>query len=226
MKKWVLCLVLGGVLIGGVAMAQYVPPPPPVPPWPDTVCPHEDPDEICIVFDHPADCCMNCTQFFGGQYSAYVVIQNLSSPSGLSGYEFCLCNWDGTPFMAPPSCFITGYTYPPGAINAATEPCFAVGLATPLPNAGWCTKILTINLLVFCQDCWCFGVEPNIPASIPDHMAYADGINPGLLKILNPCTGPDQDSCYMTCLNCPWCPPDPPIASEPSTWGALKGLYR
>jgi hypothetical protein len=200
----------------------------------ETGCPHQDPNNICIIFDYPDECCQNCWPAEGapfpgsGALSAYVVLQNCTQPAGVSGYEFCLCRDGGTDFVPPPGCYVTGYTYPPGAINAATEPCFAVGLAIPLPNDGFCTLLLTINLLIFCPDCWCFGVKPSVPSSIPDQMAYADGLNPGLLIPMTPCTCSELvwDPCAMTCINCQFCPPGPPITSEQSTWGVLKSLYR
>jgi hypothetical protein len=206
MRKFVLVLASVALLMAGSVFGQC----------------SEDPNEICIFFSADCNACNNCLSFVGGQASAYVVLMNCTQSAGVSGYEFCLCNEDGSPF-APPvgsSIFVSGYTYPPGAINAATPPCFAVGLAAPL---AWspCITMLTVNMLIFSPDTWCFGAEPNVPASIPDHMAFADGINPGLLLPMYPCT---ETSCFMACINAAQCPP--PVAVEDATWGGVKNMYR
>ncbi|MFH1842907.1 MAG: hypothetical protein ABIF77_06840 [bacterium] len=185
---------------------------------------NEDPDEICIVFDYPTSCAQNCISMFGAPLSAYVVIQNPSAAGGVSGYEFMLCREGGAPFVVPPNCYLAGYVYPPNAINVATEPEFIVGLGVPLPQEH-CVLLLTINMLIFCPDCWCFGVQPVPSPSIPGAMAYADGADPGNIIPMNPCTGGDWDSCTMACINCEWCPPDPPVDAEHQTWGQLKSLY-
>jgi hypothetical protein len=206
MRKPILLLAAAALLIGSSAFAQC----------------SEDPNEICIFFSEDCFTCTNCLSFVGGNAVAYVVLMNATQAAGVSGYEFCLCNDDGSPY-APPvgsSIYVTGYTYPAGAINAATEPCFAVGLAAALPWSP-CMTLLAINLLIFSPEPWCFGAEPTVPSSIPGQMAYADGINPGLLVPMYPCT---EVGCYMACVNAPQCPP--PVDAEDATWGAVKNLYR
>jgi len=205
MKKLLLLLLLGS-LAGGNSFAQC----------------HDDPNEICILFLEDCGVCENCLPFVGGPADAYVVLMNSTQPAGVSGYEFCLCNEDGTP-LAPPvgsSIYVTGYGYPPGAINDATEPCFDVWLAMPLPWSP-CITLLTIQLLILSPDPWCFGVEPWEFSSIPGHMNYTDGINPGLILPMYSCTG---EECYMACINEPQCPP--PVAAERATWSTVKAMYR
>jgi hypothetical protein len=206
MRKWIALIAVAGLAVAGNGLAQC----------------SSDTDEICIFFSEDCQVCENCLPpGTSGSHAAYVVLMNASEPSGVSGFEFCLCNEDGTPLTPPPNYFVTGYTYPPGAINAATEPCFAVGLAAPLTWSP-CITMLTINMLVFGVDCWCFGLEPNVPASIPNQMAYAAGADPGLLLPMIPCTGP-ENSCAVACVNCPECGP---VATEDATWGSVKSLYR
>lgn len=209
MKKWTLLLAGLALVLSGSAWAQC----------------SEDPNEICIFWSDDCYACQNCLSFVGGSATAYVVLMNSTQAAGVSGFEFQLCNEDGSP-LAPPvgsSIFLTGYTYPPGSINAATEPGFAVGLASPLPWAP-CITLIQINMLIFSPDPWCFGLSPMVPASIPGHMAYADGANPGLLLPMYPCTGMEADSCFMACMNTGSCPP--PVAAEQQTWGQVKGMYR
>ncbi|MEN8007814.1 MAG: hypothetical protein ABFS42_12415 [Candidatus Krumholzibacteriota bacterium] len=183
-----------------------------------------DPNEIGIFWDQDCTTCTNCLYFTGGPAYAYVILINCTQPAGISGFEFCLVNADGTAFLPTPGNFISGYTYPPGAINAHTEPCFAVGLASPMPSSP-CMTLITINLLIFGVDPWCFGVMPSVPASIPGHMAYADGANPGLLLPMYPNTGPGATDYAMACVNSPICDQHP-VGVEESSWGSLKSLYR
>ena len=68
-----------------------------------------DPDEVCIFFSQDCQVCENCLPpGTSGAISAYIVLMNASEPSGVSGYEFCLCNEDGTPLLPPANCFVTG----------------------------------------------------------------------------------------------------------------------
>jgi hypothetical protein len=147
--------------------------------------------------------------------------------AGVGGYEFCLCNDDGSPF-APPvgsSYFLSAYGYPPNSINAATEPCFAVGIAGGI---AWspCITLLTINMLAFDVAPWCFGLEalPDDISSVDGHMVYAAGDDPGNLVTMYPCTIAQLEDCLVACLNDDSCPP--PTASENETWGGVKTLYR
>jgi hypothetical protein len=204
MKKLLVLTCMAALVLAGQAMAQC----------------SSDPNEVCIFFSQDCNACTNCLSIMAAPASAYVILLNGTQAAGVSGYEFCLCNGDGNALTPPANVFVTGYTYPPGAINAATEPCFAVGLATPL---AWspCITMLTVNLLVYAPTTWCFGLKPATPASIPGEMAYADGADPGLLLPMYPCTA---EGCFMACVNNPDCPP--PTAVEPATWGNVKALYQ
>ena len=168
------------------------------------------------------DALPNCIRDVIAQVTAYVVLQNPSAASGVSGFDFMLCNSGGGGFGPPPGCFLSTMTLPPGALNTSGHPQYTVGIATPLPQEP-CVLLLTMNLLIFCSDCWCFGVQ-GIPFGLPPwYMTYFDA---NMLEyILSPCTGPTWDSCTMACINCEWCPPDPPIGTTSTTWGELKALY-
>lgn len=210
MKSLLVVPATVSLLVAGVAMAQ-----------------NPDPDEICIVFDYDSGCVNSCISPDIGLFSAYVVLQNASEPSGVSGYEFCLCNEDGSIFNPPAGFYFpTAYVLPPGSVNVDVPPCFVVGIASPLP---WQPCILLVEIQILSVTPpgtvpWCFGVEPYTYSSIPDHMVYAAGNNPGLLLPMYPCTGPDEPSCLMACVNSPDCPP--PIPLEETSWSQIKGFYK
>jgi hypothetical protein len=212
MKKLLVILGAVALLISGNALAQ-----------------NPDPDEICIYWDYPDGCSNNCiSPAFGANFNGYVVIQNISEASGLSGFEFCICNAGDEPFVPPAGqYFVTGTALPPGAVNVETPPCFVVGLATPL-LAEPCIMLVEIQMLSFAPPGgelpWCFGVKPTSQPSIPGQMAYAAGNDPGNLLPMYPCVGPDADSCNIFCVNNPDCPP--PVAVEDATWGSIKEMYR
>jgi hypothetical protein len=209
MRKWILMFAALGLLAAGPVWAQC----------------NDGVDEICIIWDYPDPGCQNCTSYMGGPINAYVVLVNPSAAGGVSGFEFLVCNEDGAPLVPPASNFVTGWVLPPGAVNVATAPEFIVGLATPQP---WAPLVLMVEmqLLIFAPDCWCFGVSPVATPSIPGEMAYADGADPGNIIPLYPCTGTGWPSCFMACLNCTFCPPGPPVGTEPATFGSVKAIYR
>ena len=207
MKKWIVFIALAALCTAGLAHAQC----------------SSDSDEICIFWDPGGVDCINCMTAFGMPVDAYVVLMNPSYASGVGGFEFELTNADGSYFMPPPSDFIMGYIYPPAAINAAAPPVFIVGLGAPIPYSPIIT-LLTINMLIFDPSPWCFGVKPIDYASMPGHMIYVPGHNPGLLTPMYPCTGPAAPDYGMACLNSSECPP--PIATDKTTWDGLKSLYR
>ncbi|MFH1842135.1 MAG: hypothetical protein ABIF77_02925, partial [bacterium] len=124
----------------------------------------------------------------------------------------------------PPGDFITGYIEPPPPFSVQNWPEFIRPCIPPLP-AGECVWLLTMQMLIFSTDCWCFGVRPVDNPSIPGHMAYADGANPMNFIPMTPCTGSHGELGVMACLNCEWCPPGGPISTENVTWGAVKTLY-
>jgi hypothetical protein len=151
-------------------------------------------------------------------------LANVTQTGGVHGFEFCLVNADGSPLLPPPNVIVVGYYVPFGGINVFSPPCFAVGLNTPLPYSP-CITLVSVDILVFSSEAWCFGVAPTTPASIPGHMAYADGSDPGNILIMYPNAGPGTTDFAMACLNSPLCP-SYPIPVEGTSWGTFKSLYR
>jgi len=208
MKTLLLLMAMATLIVAGPAQAQCNP----------------DPNEIGIFWEPDCGNCLNCIDFIGGELTAYVVLINASQPGGVHGFEFSLTNADGSTFMPPPMDFVISYNLPPGGINVDTAPDFIVGIATPLPWSP-CITLISISMLVFAPESWCFGVRPISFPSIPGHMAYADGADPGNLLPMYPNTGPDAPDYMMACLNSFDCPTGP-VATENSSWGTLKSLYR
>jgi hypothetical protein len=202
-------LIAMAMLVGGGALAQD--------------CPNPGVNEICIVFDYPGDCCQNglFPAPMGQTVMGYIVVHNPDSPGGIGGFEFQVCNPLGADFAPPAGCFVTAWSLPPGGINVYDPPVFAVGLPSAMPLAP-CVVMVEMAILVYCADCWCFGVRPLDTPSVPDQMVYADGVDPGLLVQMHPCVGPYADSCEIACIGCA----TTPVGTEDSSWGNLKTLYR
>jgi hypothetical protein len=178
-----------------------------------------DQDEICIVFDPPS-CCENCIQAaFGQTIDLYFVLQNPSAAGGILGYEFDLCN------INHPEYLVVGYTFPGGVIPIVPPPPVVIGFGTPLP-AEPCVILMIMRVLALGSSCWCTGVQPWAGGSVPGEMIYVDGGDPMHYITMKPCTGPNWPSCSMACVNCAYCPPDPPIDVQSATWGQMKALYR
>ena len=208
MRKLLLLLAMGLLVSSVQANAQCNP----------------DPNEIGIFWSPDCGACENCLDFLGGLATAYVVLANLTQPGGVHGFEFCLTNADGSLFLPPPGVFVIAYNLPENSFNVFDPPCFTVGLSSPLPWSP-CITLLTVDILVFDPAPWCFGVRPNDIPSIPGYMAFADGDDPGLILPMYPNTGPGAPNLAMACLNSPDCPPNP-VATEESSCGSLKSLYR
>jgi hypothetical protein len=187
---------------------------------------NEDPNEIGIFWSQDCTACENCISYVGGAVTAYVVLANCTQPGGISGFEFELVNADGSLFGPPlgSAIFVSSYTIPPYAINVDSPPVFVVGLGAPMPWSP-CMVLLSIEILVFTPEPWCFGVKPTPYPSIPGQMAYAGGADPGLLIPMMPNNGLDAPDYAMACLNSPDCPLIP-VATDGVSWGSIKSLYR
>ena len=198
MRKLLLLLAMGTLLVSGQALAQVDP----------------DDDMIGVYFDPGAT--IYCEQgIMPGQYGPgflYLVITKPSAPGGVSGWE---CRLEIGPCM-----FVLDWGYQGLAINAATPPEFAVGLAAPLPAAP-AVILLDMTIFVTCLDCTWIYVKPTYSPSIPGVPVYVDGDDVGHLIPLGQSTGgPDEPVAGVNC-DCP-----PPIPTEQDTWGTLKTMYK
>ncbi len=181
-----------------------------------------DPNEIGIFWSEDCGSCQTCLNQTSGTATAYVILINATTSAGVSGYNFCLTNADGSAFSPPPTVEVHHYILPPHAVNVFDPPCFEVAFNTPIPWSA-CITLLSIEMQIFDSAQWCFGVKPN-PA-VPAGMVFVDGADPNNLLAMHPNTGPDAEDFAMACLNNPDCPPNP-VSTEESAWGSLKSLFR
>jgi hypothetical protein len=166
--------------------------------------------------------------------TGYLIAYNLTAPSGgLSAFEATLC--------INPTTFAAGLTLDGGAgfINALTPPVFFCGIS---PARSGQTIILVTISTFYLGGPIQFGVGPSVPSSFNGMAAgYADAIDPGILvpfvpscatpwtlpiwKGSNtderlPANGP-ANSFLVASVPCPG-----PVATENSTWGGVKDLYK
>jgi hypothetical protein len=154
-------------------------------------------DGIGIYFDSGAT--QFCKTWSGGMVSAYLVLTNITEPSGVSGFECKLG------YQVPAGSYLLNATLPPNAINADSAPGYLVGLATPLPWSP-AVVVLTLNMLETQGNAWVFKVLPNDTPSLPGIPAYAAGGNPSVLIPLRQSSG--HADVPVAFMNAP-CLPDP-----------------
>ncbi len=168
-----------------------------------------DPDGIGIYLD-PCGCSY-CCPLQPGSYRAYLSLTNVTSPSGVSGWEAML------PMTGP--VVVTAWNPRGFPINVKTPPEFQVGLGYPLE--WWPTIIvMDIELQVLSSDePIAFYVQPIFKPSIADQVIYADGADPNILKPLQTSTGAFDTPVLVINGDCP-------VAGEQETWGGVKAMYR
>jgi hypothetical protein len=197
MKTWYCLLALVISLSTGYASAQSIDP---------------DPDHVGLYADLEAT--IPCDNPNVGQVSIYLILTNCTSQGGIRGWE---CH-----VISPPNVYFTGYTMAGQAINVLEGPEFAVGLLVPLPWSP-AIRLATLNyFLIGDPDIWLY-LEPisTVPPSIPDHMAYVDGDDVLLWKVMYPSSGSHYEPVF--CFNCSC---QDIIRIETATWGKLKSMFR
>jgi hypothetical protein len=195
MKRWLTLLTLGVLLTGSSALAQIDP----------------DTDGIGIYKDLAAT--IYCApETPNAPFDVYLVLTNPSALGGVSGWELQL------EFSA--LVFALNWGYQGQAVNAATPPEFAVGLAAALPWAP-AINLMTITMLALVPTCEWIHIIPTLNPSIPGELVYADGVDPGNLIIMRQSTGGPDEPVYGINCDCP-----PPIATDEASWGNVKNLYR
>ncbi|MDX2472543.1 MAG: choice-of-anchor D domain-containing protein, partial [Candidatus Krumholzibacteria bacterium] len=115
-----------------------------------------------------------------GSTTGYLVLQNASNTSGVLGWEACF-DIDGPGLFA-------GWTFPGDAVNAGTEPCFAVGYATPLIYSA---NMVLGSFTFVATDVGpiMISMEPDWFASLPGEMSYIPADDPGGLIAMTTATG-------------------------------------
>jgi hypothetical protein len=177
-----------------------------------------DQDQICIWLEETDGNCLQAEPFT--VVSAFLVLENISEPSGISGWE---CSIEiGTD---PNSFFILAWICLAGNPSGVwTPPDFAVGIGEPLP---WAPRIflLQIDLLTMFPTPIYFWIHEYQLYPISPWPAYAAGDDPNELVQLFNCTGYDGEGepNPAGCINCAC---EEVIGIESQTWGSLKSLYR
>ncbi len=183
---------------------------------------------IGIFFDQSGSAASACTVMStAAPLTAYVLALNISEPSGISGWELCLAK-EGN-FPAGLSVTLTGQ-----AFNAFTAPMYQVGLTgAPLPYAPAITLMTLSTFYIGGTYTLKFGLGPTTPTSFA---SAPEGPGPGyvrgddvsvihrLTEVTNvPIAG--QPGFFWVAFvndsaNCPI------TATEESTWGGVKALYK
>jgi len=143
--------------------------------------PPGDEDVVGIYFDPEGYANQYWTTGAPEIVTAYLLLLNASQAGGVAGWELCA---EITGDM-----FVLSWNLNGQAINCMTPPCFAVGLATPLP---WSPAILLMSidiLQLYTDSTTLFYIQPSDIPSIPGYPAYAAGDNPGLVLPMFPSSG-------------------------------------
>jgi len=161
-----------------------------------------DSDFLGIYFDETGTSNqieVTSTQFL----TSYLCILEASAPSGVSGWE---CSISGTEDV-----LVVDWSLQGTAINILVPPEFFVGLADPLP---WQESIVLMEFtyLVNQPGVFEFYLHPAPIPSMPGHMIYAAGDDPGNLIPLNWASGSENlpVTIITSLVNTPECTIDPP----------------
>ena len=197
MKKWMLLLGLGSLLLASPVLAQLDP----------------DEDGIGIYFDPCA--CGYCVTLPEGEHMAWLVITHPTSEAGVGGWE-CEIAWDGP--VVPLQWMLEGL-----AINVEEPPTFSVGLGEPVSNPYLfpAVVVMSIRLMVLSVDEPCnFYIDGILFHSLPDRVpAYLDGADySNIIQLRQSTGGPDIP---VATIN-----GDCAVASEETSWSEVKGLFR
>jgi hypothetical protein len=166
-----------------------------------------------------------CTETsVGGQVTAYYCLTRITAPSGISFWEATMeVSSSGT---------ILAYALRGSAVNAKTAPEFVVSLSTPLPYQ---SSLVVLEMTVGVNDIHPIGLrarpaaEPTIPNSPFPLPVYAPGDDPTDYRTVGYSFGWDPETGiprWCAVINpIGGCPADP-LATDATSWGGIKSLYR
>ncbi len=126
-------------------------------------------DEVGIYWDAGFTSNVGQTPTIPGVVTGYVVLHNPSGTGGVLGWEACI-EIDGPGSFA-------GWNFQGQAINAGTEPCFAVGYTTPLP-AGNDIILASFELVAIEAGPILVTMAPYWFSSLPGELSYIPADNP------------------------------------------------
>lgn len=138
-------------------------------------------DQVGIYWDTDYSQDSLTTDTYPSYFTGYLVLKDPSTPSGILGWELC-ADVDG------PAEYL-GWNVMGQAINAATPPCFAVGISpVPLPSDED-VLLATFQIMVTDPLPVYLSLRPDYSPSVPDQMSFIPGDDPGALLPLTTVTG-------------------------------------
>ncbi len=150
-----------------------------------------------------------------GTFEVYLVVTNPSASAGISGWE---CSLE----MLPAGILtLINTAYAGTALNVATPPEYAVGLAAPLPRND-VVRLATLTFFAAAATPANIYMHPISTPSQPGDMIYADGADPGRFITLAWSSGDESLPVFGVNTG----PLVPPIPIDEDTWGGVKNLYR
>jgi hypothetical protein len=179
-----------------------------------------DPDGIGFYFDTEGSQVCGTAET-GTTVFIYLAITRASAAGGVYGWDARI---ELAPDPLPEGHFVLAWTLlGDGPLTIPMYPDYIVGLGTPTP---WSPSIelMEIQLLIAgVPACVQMFLRPVGNPSHPGKMVYVDGSDLTNVIDLHYSAGEYGQPCLM--LNCPDCDPQI-IASEPSSWGRVKAMYR
>jgi len=137
-------------------------------------------DEIGIYWDDQFTISNSSTPTTPGVVTGYLVLHNPSGTGGVSAWEACI-ELDGPGAL-------TSFNFQGQAINAGSEPCFAVGYTTPLPMSGT-VLLATFDAIALEPGPLYVSIRPAFGASLPNRVSYIAGDDPETLIGMTTVTG-------------------------------------
>ncbi len=137
-------------------------------------------DEVGIYWDAGFTSNIGQTATIPGVATGYVVLHNPSGTGGVLGWEACI------EIVGPAS--FTGWDFQGQAINAGTDPCFAVGYSAPLPT-GNDIILASFNIVALETGPITIDMRPAWSASLPGQLSYIPGDDPENLVAMYTVTG-------------------------------------
>jgi len=148
-----------------------------------------------------------------GVVQVYIYLTNVSAPS-IGAFEFALA-YSGP--GEPPIMVDQGLPFQ--GINFGTYPDFLVGVATPLLPDEYGHAILMLpQYFVFVSDPAYVSVTPMSTPSVPDQISYVDFYDSSTILPMYSASGNFIDPIFAINTGL--------VATEVTTWTAVKGLYR
>lgn len=140
-------------------------------------------DQIGIYWDDQYTTNNASTPSTPGVLTGYLVLHNPTGFGGIQAWEACIeIDGPGT---------LTSFDFQGQAINAGSEPCFAVGYTTPLPFSA-AVLLASFQAIALEQGPIYVSIKPDFNASLPGHMSYISADDPENLIAMTTVTGNEK----------------------------------